>query len=133
MGTTQCDSVLRALHALAHLRTLDLPSDYVVRPDFDRTGVANRPSRGNLVCLIRASLDGQLHGVGVIFSHGGDEGPNRFFVRLPPILRLRHTVSFQLAGVSALGPSSMCQRHGPDPKKGRDAGWCRLRTDLGMR
>lgn len=85
MGTTQCDSVLRALHALAHLRTLDVPSDYVVRPDFDRTGVANRPSRGNLVCLTRASLDGQLHGVGVIFSHGGDEGPNRFFVRLPPI------------------------------------------------
>ena len=54
-------------------------------------------------------------------------------VRFHASFRLRHTVSFQLAGVSALGPSSMCQRHGPDPKKGRDAGWCRLRTDLGMR
>ena len=32
-------------------------------------------------------------------------------------LRLRHTVSFQLTGVSSLWPSSMCQCDGPDPKR----------------
>ena len=47
--------------------------------------------------------------------------------------RLRHTVSFQLTGSSFLWSSSMCQRDGPDPKKGRDAGWYRLRTDPSTR
>ena len=33
-------------------------------------------------------------------------------------IRLRHTVSYQLARVSELEPGSMCERHGPDPGKG---------------